>query len=44
MIDHYEELFKVPVEMIDVLYSHMLDNCPEKLHALISNKIQQMPK
>ncbi|XP_034490507.1 rho-type GTPase-activating protein 2 [Drosophila innubila] len=43
MIDHYEELFKVPGEMIDVLYSHMLDTCPDKLHALISNKIQQLP-
>ncbi|KAM8702758.1 hypothetical protein ACLKA7_005123 [Drosophila subpalustris] len=43
MIDHHEELFKVPGEMIDVLYSHMLDTCPDKLNALISNKITQLP-
>lgn len=41
MIDHNEELFKVPGEIIDVLYSHMLDTCPEKLHAIISSKINQ---
>ncbi|KAH8398912.1 hypothetical protein KR222_011201 [Zaprionus bogoriensis] len=38
MIDHYEELFKVPSEMINVLYTYMLDTCPEKLHSLISSK------
>lgn len=38
MIDHYEEIFKVPCEIIDLLYTHMLDSCPEKLNALISEK------
>ncbi|XP_030379506.1 uncharacterized protein LOC115627815 [Scaptodrosophila lebanonensis] len=39
MIDHYEEIFKVPGEIIDVVYSQMLDECPEKLYALISSKV-----
>lgn len=38
MIDHYEEIFKVPGEVIDLLYTYMLDTCPDKLHALISEK------
>ncbi|XP_032597948.2 uncharacterized protein LOC6570327 [Drosophila grimshawi] len=41
MIDHCEEIFKVPVEIMDVLYSHMLDTCPEKLYDLIINKVDQ---
>ncbi|XP_064537669.1 uncharacterized protein RhoGAP102A isoform X2 [Drosophila montana] len=41
MIDHYEEIFNVPVELVDVLYSHMLDTCPEQLHVLITKKLNQ---
>ncbi|KAH8292602.1 hypothetical protein KR054_005178 [Drosophila jambulina] len=38
MIDHYEEMFKVPAELLDVLYAQMLDVCPDKLYELISTK------
>lgn len=38
MIDHYEDIFKVSGELIDLLYSYMLEICPEKLHSLISEK------
>ncbi|XP_020809881.1 uncharacterized protein LOC110185413 isoform X2 [Drosophila serrata] len=40
MIDHYEEMFKVPAELLDVLYAQMLDVCPDKLNELISTKAQ----
>ncbi|XP_051862273.1 uncharacterized protein LOC117573151 isoform X2 [Drosophila albomicans] len=42
MIDHYEEIFKVPRELLDVLYTNMLDTCPDNLHALMSNKARQI--
>lgn len=38
MIDHYEDIFKVSGELIDLLYTYMLEICPEKLHGLISEK------
>ncbi|EDW83572.2 uncharacterized protein Dwil_GK13677 [Drosophila willistoni] len=38
MIDHYEEIFKVPSDILDLVYSHMLDTCPEKLYDLITRK------
>ncbi|XP_023168928.1 rho GTPase-activating protein 6 [Drosophila hydei] len=41
MIDHYEEIFKVPVDLLDLLYTHMLDTCPEQLHTLITTKINE---
>ncbi|KAH8269806.1 hypothetical protein KR018_011283 [Drosophila ironensis] len=41
MIDHYEELFKISVELIDVIYTQMRDVCPEKLDQLISRKLKK---
>ncbi|KAH8252394.1 hypothetical protein KR038_004773 [Drosophila bunnanda] len=40
MIDHYEEMFKIPAELLDVLYAQMLDVCPDKLYELMSTKAQ----
>lgn len=40
MIDHYEEIYKVPAELLDVVYAQMLEACPEKLYELISTKVQ----
>ncbi|XP_018789223.1 PREDICTED: uncharacterized protein LOC108969128 isoform X2 [Bactrocera latifrons] len=42
MIDHYEEIFKVPAELIDIVYSHMLDACPEKLYSICEQRIQSI--
>ncbi|BFG06774.1 uncharacterized protein DMAD_13673 [Drosophila madeirensis] len=39
MIDHYEEIFKISADFLDVIYSHMLDACPDILYGLISTKI-----
>ncbi|XP_026846854.1 uncharacterized protein LOC6602011 [Drosophila persimilis] len=39
MIDHYEEIFKISADFLDVIYSHMLDACPDRLYELISTKI-----
>ncbi|KAH8256341.1 hypothetical protein KR032_001294 [Drosophila birchii] len=40
MIDHYEEMFKIPAELLDGLYAQMFDVCPDKLNELISKKAQ----
>ena len=32
MIDHYEELFRVPAEVLDIVYSQLLDEAPEQLY------------
>ncbi|XP_036334923.1 uncharacterized protein LOC118745557, partial [Rhagoletis pomonella] len=42
MIDHCEEIFKVSAELIDVVYSHMLDMCPEKLYCLFEQRSQSV--
>uniref|UniRef100_A0A0A1XK29 Rho GTPase-activating protein 6 n=1 Tax=Zeugodacus cucurbitae TaxID=28588 RepID=A0A0A1XK29_ZEUCU len=42
MIDHYEEIFKVPAELIDIVYSHMLDVCPENLYSICEQRIQSV--
>ncbi|XP_069968803.1 uncharacterized protein RhoGAP102A isoform X3 [Bactrocera oleae] len=42
MIDHYEEIFKVPADLIDIVYSHMLDVCPEKLYSICEHRIQNL--
>lgn len=34
MIDHYEEIFKVPAELMDAVYSQMLDECPDQLYRI----------
>ncbi|TDG39106.1 hypothetical protein AWZ03_014472, partial [Drosophila navojoa] len=43
MIDHYEEIFRIPVDLVDLLYTHMLDTCPQQLNILITSKIIQSP-
>lgn len=42
MIDHYEEIFKVPAELIDIVYSHMLDVCPENLYSICEQRVQSI--
>ncbi|ALC48091.1 maker369 [Drosophila busckii] len=41
MIDHFEDVFKVPGDVIDILYSHMLDTCPDKLNDVIKSKLNK---
>jgi len=39
MINHYEEIFKISAELLDGIYTRVLEACPEKLYELISTKI-----
>ncbi|XP_070074218.1 uncharacterized protein RhoGAP102A isoform X3 [Drosophila takahashii] len=39
MINHYEEIFKISAELLNVIYTQVLESCPEKLYELISTKI-----
>ncbi|EDV45259.2 uncharacterized protein LOC6555823 isoform X2 [Drosophila erecta] len=39
MINHYEELFKISAELLNVIYTQVLETCPEKLYDLISTKV-----
>ncbi|CAD7001533.1 unnamed protein product [Ceratitis capitata] len=40
LINHYEEMFKVTVELIEIVYSYMLDTCPEKLYHICEQRSQ----
>ncbi|XP_017062630.2 uncharacterized protein LOC108102333 isoform X2 [Drosophila eugracilis] len=39
LINHYEEIFTISAELINSIYTQMLEACPEKLYELISTKI-----
>ncbi|KNC27608.1 hypothetical protein FF38_03906 [Lucilia cuprina] len=32
MIDHYEELFQVPADILDIIYTQLLDEDPDQLN------------
>jgi hypothetical protein len=38
MIDHYEELFSVPAELIDEIYTNMMDSYPQQLDYLCDRR------
>ncbi|KAH8418155.1 hypothetical protein KR009_006694, partial [Drosophila setifemur] len=38
MIDHYEDMFKISADLLNIMYAQMQDACPETLYELISNK------
>lgn len=38
LIDHFHDLFKVPAELLDEVYIHMMDTHPEALNDLLNNK------
>lgn len=38
MIDHYEELFKVPAELVDEIYTNMMDSHPQQLNYLCEKR------
>ncbi|XP_032579809.1 uncharacterized protein LOC6619446 isoform X2 [Drosophila sechellia] len=39
MINHYEEIFNISAELLNVIYTQALEACPEKLYELISTKV-----
>ncbi|XP_043063556.1 rho GTPase-activating protein 6 isoform X2 [Drosophila ficusphila] len=39
LIDHYKEIFKISPELLNCIYTQVLEICPEKLYELISTKI-----
>ncbi|XP_016978618.2 uncharacterized protein LOC108044212 isoform X3 [Drosophila rhopaloa] len=39
MIDHYEEIFKISAELLNIIYTQVLESCPEKLYEIITSKI-----
>ncbi|KRK04839.1 uncharacterized protein LOC6523714 isoform X1 [Drosophila yakuba] len=41
MINHYEALFKISAELLNAIYTHGLEACPEKLYELISTKVNR---
>ncbi|CAD7093970.1 unnamed protein product [Hermetia illucens] len=38
MIDHYEELFRIPAELMDEIYTNMMDTYPEQLDYLCERR------
>lgn len=38
LIDHHEDLYKVPAELLDEVYVHMMDSHPEALDELLSKR------
>jgi hypothetical protein len=38
MIDHYEELFNIAAELIDEIYTNMMDTYPQQLDYLCDRR------
>lgn len=38
LIDHYKEIFTLSAELLDEVYSHMIDSYPEALEQLLNKK------